>query len=77
MKHVWLSEEEARQAFAKKAAQHFAKNPGHWTYADGPPTCGELLALRWGGGDDCVVVLKVDETSPVVNYMEIVKEYLP
>ncbi|QYW06526.1 hypothetical protein uan_114 [Pseudomonas phage UAntarctica] len=72
-----LEEEVERQEFAKTAAKHFAENPNHWTYAKGNPTPGEWLALRWGGGNDCVVVLRVSATDPIVNYQEIIREYLP
>ncbi|MCJ7409533.1 hypothetical protein LPQ06_28485, partial [Klebsiella pneumoniae] len=55
-----------RMAFAERAAMHFADHPEHWTYADGNPEAGELLALRWGLLDRAVLVLRVSDEEPVI-----------
>lgn len=57
-------------AFAEKAAAHFAKQPMHSSYGDTTP--GSLLGLRWGLGEDCVLVLKLDENHIPTNYQNIV-----
>lgn len=36
-------------AFARRAVDHFAANPNHWTYTDeAEPEEGKWVALRWG-----------------------------
>jgi hypothetical protein len=64
-------EELARLAFAEKAAEDFIKNPKHWSYGDLTP--GSLLAIRWGMGEDCVLVLKLDEYHENVNYQQLAR----
>ena len=66
-------EELARLAFAEEAAADFAKNPKHWTYGTLVP--GSLLALRWGLGEDCVLVLKLDDYDEQVNYQQLVRHH--
>ncbi len=66
MKHVYMSEEVARQAFAEKAARHFKANPQHWTYSDGDVCSGEWFAARWGMGNDCVLVFKIGDEDPII-----------
>lgn len=64
--------ESERMAFARKAADHFAGHKEHWTYSDGDgPVPGELFALRWGLGNDCVVVVRIGDDEPV-NYQSII-----
>lgn len=58
--------------FASKAAKHFAANKNHWSF--GNIGCGEYLALRWGMGDDCVLVIKQHEDAGAVNFGQAVKE---
>lgn len=73
MRAVYASEVDAEMAFARKAAAHFARNPKHHTYTDGEIEPGCLLAMRWGLGDDCVLVLRLDERHTPTNYMELVR----
>lgn len=63
-----VSSERTRIAFAEAAARHFAANPKHWSYSDAvlDVAPGELLALRWGMGDDCVLVLRIGDDEPVI-----------
>jgi hypothetical protein len=70
---VYLSDEEDRNEFAKRAAQDFAKFPDHSTFGDVKP--GSYLALRWGMGEDCVLVLKLDENFEPINYQQLVNGY--
>ncbi|WP_396615535.1 hypothetical protein ACHZ97_14780 [Lysobacter soli] len=65
-RHVFMEQEHERQAFAEQAARHFKANPQHWTYSAGEVVSGEWLALRWGLGDDCVLVFKVGDDEPVI-----------
>ncbi len=71
------SDERERRDFAKSAADHFATHPQHWTYSNNDgPTPGQLFALRWGLGDDCVVVFRVGDDEPV-NYQNIIPRTAP
>lgn len=74
MRMVHLSTEREVQAFAERAARCFAKNPRYWTFSDGDgPVAGELFALRWGLGDDCVVVFRIGDEMPV-NFQQLIRE---
>lgn len=75
MKMIYMSEDEEVREFAKKAAMFFAKHEGHRTYANGPVEAGCLLAMRWGLGDDCVVVVRLDEDFEPVNYQQLIRQY--
>lgn len=67
MRHVYMNDEKERIEFAERAAKHFAANPKHWSFTDEDIAPGVLLALRWGLGNDCVAVLKLDsEFTPVI-----------
>lgn len=63
---------EAELAFARKAAAHFAVHDLHSSYGDLKP--GSLLALRWGLGNDCVLVVRLDENFEPCNYQQLIKE---
>lgn len=62
-----------RLAFAEKAAAHFKEHPEHWSYTDGDIEPGAFFALRWGGGGNCVLVLKLDDFDEPVNYQELIR----
>lgn len=72
MKMYSEDEETARLEFARKAAKHFADHPETVTYGENGPVKGELYALRWGMGNDCVVVFKIDEYAEIVNYQQFI-----
>lgn len=72
MRSINIEEENERQAFAKKAAECFRLNPGYRTFSDGPLAPGKWLGIRWGAGEDCVVVLKIHEYEEIVNYTNII-----
>lgn len=67
-------DEQERLAFAERAARHFAANPDHASFGDVEP--GTFLALRWGMGDDCVLVVRLTDEPPV-NYQGLVREMMP
>lgn len=71
MRMTTVSDTEDQLAFAKKAADYFATHPGKYSFGAIEP--GEYLALRWGGGDDCVLVLKQDDFFQPVNYTRIIE----
>lgn len=72
MRMTRAADELALADFAKKAAQAFAKEPRMCTF--GSVTPGSLFALRWGAGDDCVLVVKLDEDFEPVNFQQLIKE---
>lgn len=59
--------------FMEKAAANFASNPAVWSFSAGEITPGCLLALRWGLGDDCVLVMRLDEFHTPTVYSQAVK----
>lgn len=60
-------------AFMEGAANKFVTNPSMWSYSKGEIQPGCLLALRWGLGDDCVLVVKLDEFHVPTIYSQAVK----
>jgi len=60
--------------FAKAAAKKFAENQNYTTFTTGPMEPGVLLAIRWGMGDDCVLVVRLDEFFEPVNFQQLVRE---
>lgn len=59
-------------AFAQDAARMFSKHPEFTTFGNIAP--GEFLALRWGIGGDCVLVVKLDEFHEPTNYTGLIKK---
>lgn len=66
MRSTTIHDDMTRIAFAKKAGAHFAANPKHTSYTSGAIEPGEMLALRWGLGEDCVLVLEIGDAQPVI-----------
>lgn len=75
MRMTYVSQELDRVEFAKKAAEYFAKDPKNRSYGELTP--GSLIGIRWGMGDDCVLVLKLDEDFEPVNFQQAVKHVEP
>lgn len=70
-----MKEQEELLAFAKKAARAFASNPKIVSYTNsGHLNPGELIAMRWGMGNDCVLVSKLDADFEPMNFQQLVKE---
>jgi len=62
MKMIYLDEEQKVLDFGRTAAEHFEKHPKHYSFTTtGEIEPGCLLALRWGLGEDCVLVFRLDE----------------
>lgn len=77
MRMVRLDEEGEVRGFAKKAAKNFAENELINTFTDGADIyAGCLFALRWGFGDDCVLVFRLDEDFEPVNYQQLIETYV-
>lgn len=75
MRSTYLSEAKDEQEFALKAAKAFANNPALATFTEGDIKPDAYLAIRWGLGRDCVVVVKLDSVHQPINYMEIVNQF--
>lgn len=73
MRMVYMSEEGKVRDFAEDAARHFAKHKEHTTYTHDKLEEGCLFAMRWGWGNDCVVIFRLDEDFEPVNYQQLIK----
>jgi hypothetical protein len=74
MRHVCIEEERRQQEFAMRAAAMFSDNPKLSVFTDGDIERGQFLALRWGLGNDCVLVLKLDDVYVPTNYGNIIRQ---
>lgn len=68
-----ISKQNERIEFAEEAAAYFSEHPEKTTYTSGEILAGELFALRFGWGEDCVVVFRLDEHELVENYQNLIK----
>jgi hypothetical protein len=73
MRQVHESELLDELSFAKLAAAEFAADSSMSSFSDGEIERGCLLALRWGLGDDCVLVMKLDEIHTPTIYVQQVR----
>lgn len=73
MRMVTINKELETIEFAKRAANKFAGDPTMSSYSDGDLEPGCLLALRWGAGNDCVLVMRLAEDFELVNFQELVR----
>lgn len=73
IKQVNIDSEVAQIEFARKAAKAFASNKEISTFTYGEITPGSFLAIRWGLGEDCVLVVKVDENHTPTNYAQLIR----
>lgn len=60
--------------FAKLAAENFTKHPKNNTFTKGNIEAGCLFAVRWGLGDDCVLVFQLDFMYEPLIFTQIIKE---
>jgi len=56
---------DAKIEFAKVAMKWFIEHPEHTTFTEKEPDDGCLFAVRWGMGQDCVLVFTVGD-EPIV-----------
>lgn len=66
-----VEEEESLLKVVKDAAENFEGNPKHASFGDLTP--GSYLALRWGLGEDCILILKLDHYFENRNYQQAIK----
>lgn len=69
---TYVSELKELVDFVEKAADHFSSHPEHSTFGDLIP--GSYLGLRWGLGDDCVMVVRLDENFKITNFQQAIKK---
>lgn len=67
-----MEEQEDKLAFVKEAAGLFSVNSRCRSYTRDGIKPGALFALRFGMGEDCVVVFRIDEDFPVENFQNII-----
>lgn len=78
MRHVHESDLLDELEFAREAAAKFASNPKLFSYSRSELQQGEFLALRWGLGDDCVLVLRLhDVHAPTIYAQQIQLSPIP
>jgi hypothetical protein len=63
-----ISGEQRLVDFAKKAAEYMGNDSRVHTFGDVEP--GTFLAIRWGLGDDCLMVVKLDEDFQPINFQQ-------
>lgn len=75
MRQVQITELTEEIAFAEKAARVFAESPTLVTYTETDIVPGCFFAVRWGLGEDCVVVLKLDDDHIPTNYAQLIRRF--
>lgn len=65
---------EEELTFAKHAAAKFEENPEWATFTTGEIVPGCLFAVRWGLGNDCVLVLRISEDAVPTVYQQIIRK---
>lgn len=69
-----IQQEREHIAFVERAVKSFEEHPEYATFGDLEP--GSLLAIRWGLGNDCVLVVQLDEYCEAVVYQQAIKKPL-
>lgn len=83
MKMTTIEEQEELLDFIAEATAHFDFYPEYRTYTKGEilPEC--LFAVRWGLGDDCILVFKLGDMEPTIyqncinTQTHVLSPYLP
>ena len=68
---VDFEERERRTKFVEDAATWFSRNPEGRTYTQGEIVEGNLIGIRWGLGNDCVLVFEI--AKDVELYPQVIK----
>lgn len=69
MRIINLTEQAERTDFVMKAAGYFAKNHNKTTYTTGAIEADALFAIRWGLGQDCVLVFRIADEPELYEYV--------
>lgn len=75
MRMTHVLDEIALVSFAQRAAKCFSEDKTKWTFTDGEIISGCMFAARWGLGNDCVLVFRLNDEEPV-NFQNIVGDDL-
>lgn len=73
MRMVQMEEERKLHEFVQKAAKSFSENPKFYTFTEDKIDRGVFFAIRYGLGDDCIVVFKISDEMEPVNFQNIIK----
>jgi len=60
--------------FVQVASEHFSTHHKHTTFTLEDITPGCLMALRYGGGNDCIVVFRLSDKYEVINFQQCIKQ---
>lgn len=63
---VNIQQQQEEAEFARKATEHFRDHNNRYTYADGDPKPGELMAIRWNSF--AIIVIRLSADHEVLNY---------
>lgn len=66
MRIISIHQNKEEEGFAQKAIEAMRDNPKLYTYAEGDPSAGRLLAIRWN--PFTVLVVKLDEAHEPALY---------
>ncbi len=69
-----LEEEKELITFVESAAKCFEENPKYITFTLGAVEPGCYLGIRWGLGEDCILVVKLDDNFGAVNFQNVIKK---
>lgn len=75
MKALYLCEEDKKLSFVREAANFFASNPTKRSYTSRNITPGDFFALRWGLGEDCILIFKLSEDFIPELYQQVIKDH--
>lgn len=65
-----IEEMEQLCKFASEADEWFKHHANHYSFGSTDGRTAPYIALRWGLGEDCVLVLKLDENWEPVNFRQ-------
>jgi len=73
MQQKTISSELETIEFVKRAAKCFFEDEKIATYSDDTLSSGNLFAVRWGLGEDCVLVFRLSEDFEPVIFAQAVR----
>lgn len=68
------TEERELLVFIGRASKHFAEHREHSSFTDSEIEPGCFFGVRWGLGDDCVLVFKISEEFEPRIYQQCIKK---
>jgi hypothetical protein len=73
MKMTTIKEQSEISQFVKNAAEYFKIYVEKSSFTSGAICGGCLFALKWGLGNDCVLVFRLDENFEPIIFQNIIK----